>query len=184
MATNQTGAGSTPNRATVTMDAELVARLVSALEMIGTAFAVDEVNDARALSLIGHLAARGDGRPSAGILDPGRARAARDYDVLRGLLGQAGAPRPLTMRRSGDAVEFVDAAPLSAATVVVESPGDAETGALAERFDNIEGLTRPILKLARILQRMPISRVEVLDEQDTLLAFGPSLPPIYRTHGG
>jgi len=183
MATNQTGAGSTPDRATVTMDAELVARLVSALEMIGTAFAVDEVNDARALSLIGRLAGRGDGRLPAGILDPGRARAARDYDVLRGLLGQAGGPRPLTMRRSRDTVVFVDAAPLSAATVVVESPGDARTGALAERFD-IEGLTTPTLKLTRILQRMPVSRVEVLDEHDTLLAFGPSLPPINRTDGG
>jgi hypothetical protein len=183
MATNKTDAGSTPDRATVTMDAELIARLVSALEMIGTAFAVDEVNDARALSLIGHLAGRGDGRPSAGILDPGRARAARDYDVLRGLLGKADAPRPLTMRRSRDTVVFVDAAPLSAATVVVESPGDAKTSALAERFD-VEGLTTPTLRLTRILQGMPVSRVEVLDEQDTLLAFGPSLPPINRTDGG
>jgi hypothetical protein len=87
------------------------------------------------------------------------------------------------MRRSRDTVVFVDAAPQSAATVVVESPGDAKTGALAERFD-IEELTTPTLRLTRILQRMPVSRVEVLDERGTLLAFGPSLPPIKRTDGG
>lgn len=180
-----TGAEPAPGPAAVAMDAELAARLVAALEMIGTAIKRDEVNDDRVLALMASLAERpGDGREPARNADPIRARAARDYDVLRGLLGRAGAPRPLNMRRSPNSqnqnieeIIFLDRLPSSATTVVVESPGDGASGPVTERFDDVTGGTKPTLELKLIRPTMPISRVEVLDVDDILVAFGPSLTP-------
>jgi|tagenome__1003787_1003787.scaffolds.fasta_scaffold20341495_1 hypothetical protein len=180
MATNQSGAGPAPERATITMDAELVVQLVGALEKIGTAFTIDELNDARTLSLVDRLAGRGNGGPAAGIPDPVRARAALDYAEIRGLLGRADAATPLRMRRTrtGD-VEFVDPVPVSAAVVAVESPGDAASGPITEHFDKIKGLSKPTLDLSFITAQMPIARVEAFAEDGTLVAFGPSFPPVH-----
>jgi hypothetical protein len=176
MAINQSGTGSSPERATVTMDAELVARLVGALEQIGTAFTIDEINDARTLSLVDRLTGRGNGGASAGTPDRDRARATLYYEEIRGLLRRDGAATPLRMSRNRADVEFVDPVPLSAAVVKVESPGDATSGPITERFDNIRSLSKPILDLSSITPQMPIARVEVFAEDGTLVAFGPSFP--------
>jgi hypothetical protein len=182
MATNKPSTDPTSERATVAMDAELVVRLLGALEKLGTAFTLDEINDARTLSLVDRLAGRGNGGPAAGVVDPGRALTARRYEEIRGLLGRVGAARPLRMRRTRAGVEFVDPAPVSAAAVVVESPGDAGSGPVSQRF-TIEGGSRPTLKLTSILPQMAIARVEVFAKDDALVAFGPSLPPIHRPDG-
>jgi hypothetical protein len=140
---------------------------------------------------------RGDDRRKP---DPTRVRAAQDYDVLRGLLGRTDAPRALRMRRvppgggggqksqkgqkgqgGGDnAIEVVDPVPASASLAVVESPG-AGAGPVREEFE-VEGGSRPILALTDITAAMPISRVEIYDDDRKhdrkLVAFGPSAAPI------
>ncbi|HEY7597729.1 MAG TPA: hypothetical protein VH969_31600 [Actinophytocola sp.] len=111
--------------------------------------------------------------------DPVRSRAARDYDVLRGLLGRADAPLPLRMHRKNEGYDtFVvidDPIPPAARTAIVESPGDGKSGQLTEHIaipDNGKGE----LELDEISADMPISRVELVDCHDALVAFGPSLP--------
>jgi hypothetical protein len=162
----------------VTIDAELAARLVGALEMIGTAFTLDEVNEAGALALIARLAERGGDGRAAGPTDPARARAARDYDVLRGLLGRAGAPQPLRMSRprGKDVVIVVEGPRVQASYAVAESPGDATSGPVTERVP-VGGSTPAKLTFTTISAAMPISRVELFDRNDVLVAFGPSLAP-------
>lgn len=166
----QTNAGRERAPGTVAIDAELANRLVAALEMIGAAFTLDAVND-------GHrVGNRGGG--SGGPPDPLRARAARDYDVLRGLLGRPGAPRPLRMHRDpkGHALRVYDKFPASARSVAVESPGDGASDPITERF-NINGDV-DYLQLKKIQPAMLISRVEVFDQHHALVAFGPSIAPI------
>jgi hypothetical protein len=138
----------------VYLDAALAARLTDALESIGSAFS----------------------RGGSAAPDPARARATRDYDVLRGLLGRAGAPLPLRMRRDRKAVVLVDPAPVAAVTAVVESPGDGRSGPLSEELD-LACVSLPNLPLTTITAAMPISRVELLSSAGQLVAFGPSLPP-------
>ena len=182
---NRSDAGPEPNPRAVTIDAELAGRLITALEMIGTAFALDEVNDDRTLALISRLAAQGSDGPRSGeTTDPARARAARDYDVLRGLLGRAGAPQPLRMHREtsrgGVAVYVVmdDALPVSARVAVVDSPGNRTSGPLTEYIEVSGGSGPPTrLTLREISPAMSISRIELLDRREALVAFGPSLPP-------
>jgi hypothetical protein len=175
--------GSQPGKdpATIAIDAELADRLVAALELIGTAYQPDGRQDQR--------------RGSAGTPDPVRVRTARDYDVLRGLLGRAGAPRPLRMHReksgggpkspkgpkiqnsAGDnAIVVDDPIPASARDAVVESPGGG-SGPLRELFD-VSGGSTPRLELTEITSSMPISRVEIFDLDGNLVAFGPSAAPI------
>ncbi|RZU76725.1 hypothetical protein EV384_5401 [Micromonospora kangleipakensis] len=161
-----------PAPSAVALDADLAARLVAALETIGSAITRDEVNDARALSLLAHLTGR-DGYGGGPAPDPVRSRAARDYEVLRGLLGRAGAPRGLNMRRSENDIVVDDPLPVSSAYAIVESPGTLSSGPVTERVDADPAANR--LSLDRITQAMPISRVEVFDCEDTFLAFGPSL---------
>ena len=144
------------------IDAALLERLAAALETIGATLQRDTVN---------------------GVADPARVRVARDYDVLRGLLGRVDAPRPLRMHRDrtragGEEVHIEDSLPVSARTVVVESPGDGASGPVTECVDLTAAKDPSRLPLALISPTMPISRVEVVDPGDTLLAFGPSLPPI------
>jgi len=152
------------------MDPALVDRLVRALESIAAAqgqqapivvpSGVDDSYDPGS-------------RP-----DPVRTRAARDYDVLRGLLGRTNAPRPLRMSREskGDdnVVIIEDPIPPSARTAIVESPGGA-SGPLTERIE----LSGSSLLLDEIEATMSISRVELVACDDVLVAFGPSLAPIF-----
>ena len=79
------GPGPDQRPAAITMDAELAGRLVAALEQLGGAVASDRNRDERLLY--------------GGTVDPVRARASRDYEVLRGMLGRADAPTPLRMLR-------------------------------------------------------------------------------------
>jgi len=162
--------GPEPGPAPIAIDAALADRLVAALEQIGTAMATDETTDGRS---------RGDGRRRAGHVDRVRVRVARDYDVLRGLLGRADAPKPLRMHRRRDQndVEIVDQLPVSSRRAVIESPGDGSSGPLRETL-NVEATdtTLPLTE-TKILPTMPISRVEILDHNRTLVAFGPSAGP-------
>lgn len=172
-------AGSGSGQGPVVIDAELAAKLVGAIEMMGAAFTMDEVNEGRALALIARLAERGgDAARAAATPDPARARASRDYDVLRGLLGRTRAPAPLRMHREKrrNTVVIDQKAPKKAVTAVVESDGDS--GSTTDRFD-IRGQTHPLsLPLTDISAAMPVARVELLDDRDELVAFGPSLPPL------
>jgi hypothetical protein len=130
--------------------------------------------------------------------DPTRVRAAQDYDVIRGLLGRTDAPRPLQMERrpaggggggdpvkskktkknqaSDNVVVVKDPIPASASLAVVESL-DTGAGPLHEEFD-VKGEIRPTLTLTEITAAMPISRVEIYDDDRNLVAFGPSAAPI------
>ena len=130
--------------------------------------------------------------------DPTRVRAAQDYDVLRGLLGRTDAPRPLQMERrpaggggggdpvkskkskkskaSDNVVVVKDPIPASASLAVVESL-DTGAGPLHEEFD-VKGEITPTLTLTEITAAMPISRVEIYDDDRNLVAFGPSAAPI------
>jgi hypothetical protein len=169
MSTSQPNSpGPEPGPAPIAMSAELADRLIAALEQIGAG-------------------SRGDGRgPDGPPVDRVRVRIARDYDVLRGLLGRSDAPRALRMRRvpnggqrggGGDnAVVFDDQLPLSASRAVVESPGDGSTGPLRETRD-VDAATSRLL-LTQIRSTMPISRVEIFDDHRSLVAFGPSAAPI------
>lgn len=172
MATSkQTGTEPEQAPGTVTIDAELAARLVEALERIGTAFPDDPSGGHPA-----HARTEGTGRDNGRDgqrVDPARDRAARDYDVLRGLLGRAGAPRPLRMHRDRNAVVVDDPVPMSATTAVIESPGEGST---PQRVGVVGG-SKPTLPLAQNTSTIPISRVELLDCHGVLVAFGPSLAP-------
>jgi hypothetical protein len=190
--------GSGPDqRPAIAIDAELADRLVAALEQLGGAVASDRGKDER--NLFG------------GTVDPVRARASRDYEVLRGMLGRADAPTPLRMRRERSygqgepAVEEQDASerndgdnrivvldpvPLTAHEAIVESPGDGSTTPLSERVRIPAGESTPTLALTTIRGALPISRVEIVDVKDKLVAFGPSLGPLpepkphYQPSGG
>jgi hypothetical protein len=166
--------GSEPGPAPIAIDAALADRLVAALEQIGTAMAADETTGDRS---------RGDGHGPPGTVDLTRIRVARDYDVLRGLLGRADAPQPLRMRRvqnsprGGNTLIVADQFPVSAHSAVVESPGDGNSGPRRETIFDIDATTST-LPLTEILLTMPISRVEIFDRNRTLVAFGPSFEPI------
>lgn len=176
---SESGSGS--GRGPVVIDAELAARLVEVLDKLGTASTLDELNEGRALALIASLAERAGGASRAAATpDPARARAARDYDVLRGLLGRAGAPAPLRMHREKRSNTLVidDKGPPKAVSLVVESPGDGTSGPTTEVF-NIRGQTYPLIRrLVDITPAMTVARVELLDDRGELVAFGPSLPPL------
>jgi hypothetical protein len=181
MATSKSTPDPESEGAAVTLDADLAARLVAALETIGSAIVYDEINDSRALSLLSRLAGR-DGNGHGPAPDPVRTRAARDYDVVRGLLGRVGAPRALSMHRVEENIEVDDPLPVAAAYALVESPGTPATGPITERV--AVDPTCPRLVLTRISPAMPISRVEVFDCEDRFLAFGPSLEPNVFIYGG
>jgi hypothetical protein len=139
--------------------ADVAERLIAALERIARGPAYD-----------------GRGTPQP---DPVRARIARDFDVLRGLLGQPGTPRPLRMHRESEAVFVDDTLPPESRAAVVESPGDGSSGFVSERIDLRRRLQDVVeLPLKKITDPMPISRVEIFDAEGALLAFGPSLAPI------
>jgi hypothetical protein len=189
------GPGPDQRPAAITMDAELAGRLVAALERLG-AVASDRDRDERLLY--------------GGTVDPVRARASRDYEVLRGMLGRADAPTPLRMTRrrsSGDPIfkeqdagereyysdnEIVvlDPVPLSATCAIVESPGDQSTSPLTEEVSIDPREPQPTLALTDISARLPISRVEIVDKNEKLVAFGPAFEPLpepkphYQPSGG
>jgi hypothetical protein len=170
------------------IDAELAVRLVAALEQLGVVFAPDRGKDDR--NLFG------------GTVDPVRARASRDYEVLRGMLGRADAPTPLRMTRrrpSGDPIfeeqdpgereyysdnEIVvlDEVPLSATRAIVESLGDGSTSAVTDKVDLPPGDRTPTLHLRDVRAALPISRVEIFDNKHKLVAFGPSFDPLPQPH--
>ncbi|GIF23448.1 hypothetical protein BJ973_004060 [Actinoplanes tereljensis] len=160
MATNKSTGGSTPS--TIALDADLAARLVAALETIGSAIDSGQGNGTRALA-----------HPTGPVPDPVRSRAARDYDVLRGVLGRAGAPHGLSMHRDKTDIVVDNPLPVSATYAIVESPGTPSSGPVAERV--IADPTVNRLNLDEITQDMSISRVEVFDCDGRFLAFGPSL---------
>jgi hypothetical protein len=185
----------------ITMDAELAGRLVAALEQLGVAVAPDRSRDRG-----------GDERLLyGGTVDPVRARASRDYEVLRGLLGRADAPTPLRMlrqrpgggsreaERGGGELDVVDneivvldPVPLSACLAIVESPGDGSTSPLTEEVSIDPRELQPTLALTEISANLPISRVEIVDKNKKLVAFGPAFeplpqpqyPPYYQPSGG
>ena len=193
-----TDPGSGPDqRPAIAIDAELADRLVAALEQLGGAVASDRGKDER--NLFG------------GTVDPVRARASRDYEVLRGMLGRADAPTPLRMRRersygqgepaveeqdagerdiNDNRIVVLDPVPLTAHEAIVESPGDGSTTPLSERVRIPAGESTPTLALTTIRGALPISRVEIVDVKDKLVAFGPSLGPLpepkphYQPSGG
>jgi hypothetical protein len=176
------------------IDAELAVRLVAALEQLGVVFAPDRGKDDR--NLFG------------GTVDPVRARASRDYEVLRGMLGRADAPTPLRMRRersfsrgepadeepdageqdagqwdfSDNRVEILDLVPLSASYAIVESLGDGSTSAVTDKVDLPPGDRTPTLHLRDVRAALPISRVEIFDNKHKLVAFGPSFDPLPQPH--
>jgi hypothetical protein len=167
--------GPEPGPAPIAIDAALADRLVAALEQIGTAMATDETTGDRS---------RRDGHGPPSTVDRTRIGVARDYNVLRGLLGRADAPQPLRMRRLKNSQEggantliVADQFPVSAHSAVVESPGDGSSGPLREIIFDIDATTST-LPLTEILPTMPISRVEIFDRNRTLVAFGPSFRPI------
>jgi hypothetical protein len=166
--------GSEPqqNRMAITIDPKFADRLMAVLERIGAAYVPDG----------------SDGKP-----DPTRERTARDYDVLRGLLGRTDAPRPLRMNRvpsggypqakarqgqtGGDnALKVLDVIPSTAECAIVESPVQG-SDPLREEVE-IPDLTPPVfLELETITKDKPISRVEIFDDKSRLVAFGPSAGP-------
>jgi hypothetical protein len=185
--------GSGPDqRPAIAIDAELADRLVAALEQLGGAVASDRHPDR----------GKDDRNLFGGTVDPVRARASRDYEVLRGMLGRADAPTPLRMRRrrtfakgepaveqqdasewnDGDnQVEVLDPVPLSANYALVESLGDGSTSAVTDKV-SIVGVRKPTLLLREVRAALPISRVEIFDVKDKLVAFGPSFDPLPQPH--
>jgi hypothetical protein len=189
------GPGPDQRPAAITMDAELAGRLVAALERLGGAVASDRDRDERLLY--------------GGTVDPVRARASRDYEVLRGMLGRADAPTPLRMLRRrpyggegpfekdggersvvDNEIVVLDPVPLSAICAIVESPGDQSTSPLTEEVSIDPRETQPTLALTDISARLPISRVEIVDKNEKLVAFGPAFEPLpepkphYQPSGG
>jgi hypothetical protein len=176
--------GSQPqqNQVAIAIDPQLADRLVAALELIGATSKYGEGPDDR----IG----------SYGTPDPTRERTARDHDVLRGLLGRIDAPRPLRMRRSksdgGDCggqtipegpagsdnfLCIIDAVPPTAKCAVVESPVQG-SDPLQDEVPIHDPTKSPIrLDLTKITATKPISRVEIFDDKNRLVAFGPSAGP-------
>jgi hypothetical protein len=171
--------GSEPqqNRMAITIDPKFADRLMAVLERIGAAYVPDG----------------SDGKP-----DPTRERTARDYDVLRGLLGRTDAPQPLRMNRvpspcgggepeakarqgqtGGDnALMVLDVIPPTAECAIVESPVQG-SDPLREEVEIPDLLTPPVcLELETITKDKPISRVEIFDDKSRLVAFGPSAGPI------
>jgi hypothetical protein len=161
----------------ITIDPKFADRLMAVLERIGAAYVPDG----------------SDGKP-----DPTRERTARDYDVLRGLLGRTDAPRPLRMNRvpspcgggepeakarqgqtGGDnALMVLDVIPPTAECAIVESPVQG-SDPLREEVEIPDLLTPPVcLELETITKDKPISRVEIFDDKSRLVAFGPSAGPI------
>ena len=111
--------------------------------------------------------------------DPVRFRTSRDFDVLTGLLGQSTGPLPLRMLRDREGIVVVDGLPSGAFTVVVESPTDRPSSPVTEHIDVRRRAGKPVvLPLKRIDTAMSVSRIEVLDKQGALIAFGPSLPAL------
>jgi hypothetical protein len=181
--------GSGPDqRPAIAIDAELAGRLVAALEQLGVAVASDRDADERFLY--------------GGIVDPVRARASRDYEVLRGILGRADAPTPLRMTRqrpscdpisterdagereyhNDNEIVVLDEVPLSATHAIVESPGDTSTTSVTEEVHIEAGDRKPVLPLYRIRAALPISRVEIFDNKHKLVAFGSSFDPLPQPH--
>jgi hypothetical protein len=181
--------GSGPDqRPAIAIDAELAGRLVAALEQLGVAVASDRDADERLLH--------------GGIVDPVRARASRDYEVLLGMLGRADAPTPLRMTRrrpagdpifkeqeagereyySDNEIVVLDGVPLSATHAIVESPGDTSTTSMTEEVPIEVGDRKPVLPLYKIQAALPISRVEIFDNKHKLVAFGPSFDPLPQPH--
>ena len=163
----------------VTVDAEVLERLAGALEMIGTAFAADEVSDARALALVARFAAERESFGGMGfvrVVDQAQMRVARDYEVIRGLLGRGDAPRPLRMKRQKDNTVVVeDRVPDRAVQALVEAAGRQ----VPEVFDLTDGsYDRVVLRLSTIARGEPITRIELLAANGALVAFGPSLAPL------
>jgi hypothetical protein len=166
----------------VTVDVEVLERLASALESMGTAFVVDELSEARAVALVARLAAeRGVGAAASTSTSTGteeQRRVSRDYEVLRGLLGRAGAARSLRMRRQQDnRLVIDDEPPPSAATVRVATAGgtrlDIPLPAPPRRGAPLPlGAAAPGQRLVRI---------ELVDAGGALVAFGPALAPVDTT---
>lgn len=140
------------------IDADLVARIVAQLMAAMAAAAPD----------------RSAAQPQAA---PERVRVSRDYEVLRGLLGQSGAARPLRMKREKGGFQIIDRPPRAATAAEVESDGTGERP-VTESVDLTKLAAPGTVTLATITQTMPISRVELFDEVGELVAFGPSLPPL------
>ena len=131
-----------------------------------------------AIQAMQQSAAVGGGGPRP---DPRRARATRDFDVIRGLLGQGrdrdtAPPRPLPMRRTTKNAVAIDAAPPAGASVAVVHGQDGLEECVAVPTGRY---TAPLeLQLQQINQKTPISRVELFDAQGQFVAFGPSLPAV------
>jgi hypothetical protein len=178
MPTSQSSSsGSQPqqNQMAITIDPTFADRLLVALERIGAAYGVGG---------------------SEGTPDPTRERTARDYDVLRGLLGRTDAPRPLRMERDpvgcdsgqqskaqkgqkgGDnALIVLDEIPATAKCAIVESPVQG-SDPLRDEVE-INRFAPPVcLDLNTITKDKPISRVEIFDDKRRLVAFGPSAGPV------
>ena len=147
--------GANAEREAVVIDAKLALQLSQALDAIGKAFAIDEANQAGLIGVLSKLATR----PAATEVtpDPLRQRAARDYDVLRGLLRKDGAPVPRRITRSrlsdkldgaaaSDALEmlyFVDAPPVSADHLILDVAGDNGNGLVFPVSTATESLPLP-----------------------------------------
>jgi hypothetical protein len=170
--------GSEPqqNQMAITIDPKFADRLMAVLERIGAAYVPDG---------------------SDGKADPTRERTARDYDVLRGLLGRTDAPRPLRMDRvpyscgggqqskaqrgqtgSENALIVLDEIPSTAECAIVESPVQG-SDPLRDEVEIPDLRTPPVcLELETITRDKPISRVEIFDGNSRLVAFGPSAGPL------
>jgi hypothetical protein len=144
----------TPSRpATITVDAQIIDRLTQALEKIGAAIpaprSVTPANEAQA-------------------------RVARDYEVLRGLLGGRARVdgRALRMSRTkNNTITIDDDVPAGAVRAEVDANGVIELIVLT-------GTKPEVLKLQTIARPDAISRIELLTADGALIAFGPSLPPL------
>jgi hypothetical protein len=185
MPTSQSSSsGSQPqqNQVAIAIDPQLADRLLAALELIGTNYKSGE--------------GPGDYQGSEGTPDPTRERTARDHDVLRGLLGRTDAPRPLRMeRRKSDAgggggtkvqkdqansdnfLLVKDPVPPTAKRAVVESPVQG-SDPLQDEVNIPNPNQSPVhLDLTNITATKPISRVEIFDNKNRLVAFGPAAGP-------
>jgi hypothetical protein len=181
MSTSQSsGSVSRPgqNPALIAIAPELADRLVAALELIGTTYQDGGRREARAGL---------DGTP-----DPTREQTAIAHDILRGLRGLADAPRGLRMHRrksagggpgavrghtrSDNVLTFPDVAPPTARFAIVVSLVQG-SDPLRERVD-IPDPSAVQLELNMITATKPISRVEIFDASNRLVAFGPSAGPV------
>jgi hypothetical protein len=174
MSTSQSsGSVSRPgqNPALIAIAPELADRLVAALELIGTTYQDGGRREARAGL---------DGTP-----DPIRVQADNDHKEILGMLGQKDSPPGLRMcrhkpagghTRSDNVLTFPDVVPPTARFAVVESPVQG-SDPLRERVD-IPDPSAVRLELTTITATKPISRVEIFDASNRLVAFGPSAGPV------